>query len=236
MTITLTEAVTKLDPSNDEHWTSNGSPRMDVIHELTGNSSYTRKQLTDAFPKLTRETSVPLGEGGAIEQPTPAEDAQAKFDEAAKAQTDEQMPMASETKEPAPVQEPIPEEAELAPVPTEIETIEAQRDELGVLMLEAQKRQRAAKVEADDLADQVNALNRKLEHLHQADPNHATKGIRAYLDQQNANRQARARGLSKFIELTGIAPKDAAIAVDPRAKIDQTMKARKTIRAPMQVR
>jgi hypothetical protein len=54
----IKEALSHLDPANDEHWTADGLPRMDAIVELLGgDTSVTRKDVTDAVPGLTREVA-----------------------------------------------------------------------------------------------------------------------------------------------------------------------------------
>ena len=85
MTMTIDEALKALDPKNDEHWTSDGSPRMDKLQELTGNEALTRKQVKEAAPTFSRETTgeappetpgvSPETEQGATAAP-PSEDAQ----------------------------------------------------------------------------------------------------------------------------------------------------------------
>lgn len=48
----------KLDPSNDEHWTSQGLPRMDVLAGM--GLSIERRALTEAFPGFTRAVAAKL--------------------------------------------------------------------------------------------------------------------------------------------------------------------------------
>lgn len=50
----LAEAIAKLDPSNADHWTEQGLPKLDVIKELTG-EHFSRKEVTEAAPLVTRE-------------------------------------------------------------------------------------------------------------------------------------------------------------------------------------
>lgn len=57
MTKTIEEALSALDPKNDSHWTSDGSPRMDVLQELTGDDTLTRKQVKEASPTFARDTA-----------------------------------------------------------------------------------------------------------------------------------------------------------------------------------
>jgi len=142
-----------------------------------------------------------------------------------------------ETEGDAPDPETPEEEAPAAPVPSSTPKVKATREELEAKreivtkdMLEAQSAQEEAKKVADSLANQVNDLNRQLDKLNKADPNHGTAGIRAYLAQQNKNRLARAEGLTRFVEVTGVHPADAAKATNPKAPIDQALSSRKSPR------
>lgn len=49
----ILEALLGLSPGNDEHWTTDGLPRLDAVENLLG-ASVTRKQLTNAAPEFTR--------------------------------------------------------------------------------------------------------------------------------------------------------------------------------------
>ena len=49
----ILEAVMGLSPANDEHWTTDGLPRLDAVENLLG-ASVTRKQVTNAAPEFTR--------------------------------------------------------------------------------------------------------------------------------------------------------------------------------------
>lgn len=49
----ILEAVKGLSPANDEHWTTDGLPRLDAVENLLG-ASVTRKQLTNAAPDFNR--------------------------------------------------------------------------------------------------------------------------------------------------------------------------------------
>lgn len=52
----LKEALASLDVANDEHWTQDGQPRLDVLGTLTG-GRVTRSDLSPAF---TRESQQPV--------------------------------------------------------------------------------------------------------------------------------------------------------------------------------
>lgn len=53
----IKEALTKLDVTNDDHWTSEGLPRLDVMKDLVG-SPVGRAQITSAAKGFTRSTPV----------------------------------------------------------------------------------------------------------------------------------------------------------------------------------
>lgn len=50
----LKTALTELDVKNDEHWTADGAPKVDVLKEMTGDASLTRQAIVDAAPHFTR--------------------------------------------------------------------------------------------------------------------------------------------------------------------------------------
>lgn len=60
----LHRALRALDPTNDEHWTDDGLPRMDAIKALGGGSGVTRAAVSDAAPGLTRAALLEALEGG----------------------------------------------------------------------------------------------------------------------------------------------------------------------------
>lgn len=51
----ILNALAKLDPNNDNHWTDDGLPRMDTVKMLTGNPGLTRDAVTVAAPGFDRE-------------------------------------------------------------------------------------------------------------------------------------------------------------------------------------
>jgi len=52
----LLEAVRKLDPENDSHWTRNGKPALDVVAKFYGSSNVTRGQVDESAPGIVRPT------------------------------------------------------------------------------------------------------------------------------------------------------------------------------------
>lgn len=65
-------ALQQLDPKNDNHWTSDGLPRLETVRLMAGDAQLTREAVTAALPGFTRSKAVPLqaAEGGASEQGT----------------------------------------------------------------------------------------------------------------------------------------------------------------------
>lgn len=47
----IRSAVLKLDPENDEHWTTMGLPRVDAVEEAYGKAGVTRGDIKAAFPQ-----------------------------------------------------------------------------------------------------------------------------------------------------------------------------------------
>ena len=96
----ILEALSQLDPLNDDHWTTDGAPRMDAIEAIVGDKSITRKDIVNAAPDFNREkASQPPeddeqsgdqgeaqenqtnGEGSQEQQPNPDDDEDEDEDE-----------------------------------------------------------------------------------------------------------------------------------------------------------
>ena len=53
----ITDALAKLDPTNDNHWTSDGLPRIDTVKMLAGDPTLTRETITAEMPNFSRQTA-----------------------------------------------------------------------------------------------------------------------------------------------------------------------------------
>lgn len=53
----LVDAVSKLDPENEEHWTRTGKPAMSAIETFYGSSDITRADVDAAAPGLSRDSA-----------------------------------------------------------------------------------------------------------------------------------------------------------------------------------
>lgn len=64
----IREALSQLDSMNDDHWTGDNVPRLDVLSELVGRK-VTRKEVFDAAPKFSRTSmeipTEPTADSGA---------------------------------------------------------------------------------------------------------------------------------------------------------------------------
>jgi hypothetical protein len=82
----IREALSNLDPFNDDQWTAEGAPKIDVLKELLGRP-VTRQEITDAAPHFTRENFM-------FEDPAaPAEEFLPTFDAAVLVDFAEKEPM-----------------------------------------------------------------------------------------------------------------------------------------------
>jgi len=72
----LNEALAKLDPANDEHWTAEGLPRTDALAKLLGRT-ISRKEISEAAPELSRSSTVEADEAEA----SPPAEAQASLED-----------------------------------------------------------------------------------------------------------------------------------------------------------
>jgi len=52
------DALPKLDPDDDQYWTTKGLPRYEVVAYLSGVLTLTREELAEIAPDLTRQTAA----------------------------------------------------------------------------------------------------------------------------------------------------------------------------------
>lgn len=238
--------VTQLDPTNDELWTADGLPKVDVVQKGLGNDNITRQAITNAAPSFSRE-SLQKSRDEAAEKPIAEATDPQKVDRSAPqpepvvdekpivAEPPQQTEPVPEATIPAPepgpelVAEPPTEEKGLPEDQPELERLEAELAVKTDLMNEAQVRATAARKDADSLSNEVNALNRRIDALIKHDPNANTSGVRAYLAQQHKNREERAGAIKRFVAATSMDPRDVAKALGP-APIDAAMRSRKPAR------
>ena len=54
----ILEALGKLDPANENHWTADGLPRIETVRMLAGDQGITREQITAEAPDFSRSSAV----------------------------------------------------------------------------------------------------------------------------------------------------------------------------------
>lgn len=69
-TMTLDDALASLDSGVDDHWTTDGQPKISYVSGLVGRQ-VTRTEITEAAPQLTRDTAtVPEAAPEPVKEPT----------------------------------------------------------------------------------------------------------------------------------------------------------------------
>ncbi len=137
----IKDALAKLDPADDGHWTADGMPRMDVLQKLTKSPDLSRTEVTNAAPDFSRASVLEA------EAPAPSPE-------------DENVEASPEAPE-------APEVAEASPEVTDEKTSFADLDiPAGAVMVEAVKPGGEA-VEAN-LAETVAVTPEALEIVTQA--------------------------------------------------------------------
>ena len=88
----IIETLLKLDTTNDNQWTQDGLPKVDVLKFLSGGETWTRDQISEAAPGFTRSNPI-IGDGSngelnevASEQPVEGEQGQASAQEQSSAE------------------------------------------------------------------------------------------------------------------------------------------------------
>ena len=179
-------ALSKLDPNNDLHWTAGGLPRLDIVKELAKEPSLIREQLELAAPGFSRTTPVlpevtaapaplevqePTQEPRESEPPAKAKDEAGGETELSTAQPEQ------------PSLENGPQEPQ-----DEIQALEAELEEMSVLVKSASHAYEEAKRHYLALAAKQDALIEKRNAA--LPPNQNGLLIRAYLTAQENRRAA----------------------------------------------
>lgn len=207
-TVSLEQALTQLDPKNEDHWTADGAPRMDVLQELTGDPVLTRAKVNQVAANFSRENpTLALGD-----DPKPS-------GETARGTDANPNPVEEEQEE---IQETDPG-AETADTDAERAEIDGLGDELAEM-----------NAELADAEEQLNKMRRAVEQKraqrdvlverreNRLDPQGDQKDRMAFIKRQQALRAERAgdENLAKQLALQarGIAasPLDRAMAERPR--------------------
>lgn len=201
----LLDTLKKLKPENDDHWTSDGLPRLDVLSKAVGRE-VTRDELNATVPGFSRVSAAELGAADAADAaptaphvPTPAE----------------KLP---ETVQEAAQDAPVPELEEAAAL--SVDALEARRRELAdVIGYHANKAAEHLKAR-DDAQNELARLNAST--IDNSDANYAHQ-VNAFLASEQRQRMNRVAGAMALKEL-GINPQEILKAISP-APVDAVRRA-----------
>lgn len=223
----LEQALTLLDPANDDHWTHDGLPLVDVLRDLTDDQSLSRKTITNSAPDLTRAKVKAFADGEDELDESPIEPIEVEVE---------------------PEIEVAPIEPDLSPaehedgVPVDVFTLpihevlaDRELTDIAIQQMAEMIDEGNASVKAmkEELA-QLNAKNELLKraallHSRNRPNNERRSDIQRYLEGQNAARAKRAERAQRFID-AGTTAQDVAEQLSSKSKLDASMATRKAAR------
>lgn len=215
----LMQALKQLDPNNDEHWTADGLPRVDVVTALLG-KTVGRQDITNAAPELTREAW--LDSIAAADSADPADE------ESAADETDDETEETEEAEEEVPEDDPDYSilDQPIDNIMRSKEGIAAALAAVSSLSVKLLQDKRAIEGRLAGLYEWSNLLSRAIERIEKQDPNYAMRDIQSYLQRSNQTRANRANAARRFIA-SGTTARDVADQLNTKSKIDQVMGQRK---------
>lgn len=243
----LQTALASLDALEDEHWTSDGLPRMDVLVERTGDGTLKRKIVTDAAPSLTRAFALEqVGKDDTDDdqgEDLETEAAAATEEDPQGGQQPEQEQAAPAALRPEP-EVVIPTLPGLEPghsvldlqrvdVIRSPDLTEAALLEIEEKIIETQRRETAIAEELKQLYAKNELLKRaQVMHSRNRPKGEQKNAIQQYLAAQQAARALRAKRAQVFIS-GGTTPADVADALRTTSKLDAAMRQRNPARGSL---
>lgn len=224
----ILEALAKLDQSNDEHWTADGLPRVDVIGKMIGQTDLKRQDITNAAPEFVRGAT--LGEANGED-----EEGQQEGEPQGHPEGEQEQPSG----DPSEVDEEdgdietiadLTDEEILAATPADL----LANIELMDLWLAASERhQIALHKKMKEITDEVNQFARAADAVHRlrmrarrTNPKKDGEAIRSFLANQRKAREERARRAQAFIA-AGTTAEDVAKELRGKSALDVAMSQRK---------
>lgn len=202
----LLTALQQLDPSNDDHWTGEGLPRVDVVRALAGAGTLTREQLTALAPGFTRDTAGPAAAAQAAIDPVVSTVTAGNGEDPA-------------TADGAAGNDGMPADVGVALASTELQAL---HNELAL----AQKVLNEAKQAVAAIEAKIDAVLRASGGAYVYDT--PTQAVGSYLQQQLAERAARAARISALnVTPEGLASARELLGSLQPSKLDSALAARK---------
>lgn len=197
----ILDAINKLDPNNDNHWTMDGLAKLDTIKFLAGGTSVTREELEKIAPGFNRESlrayranqpvenvnaPEPTETGGGVVEPSPAEEG--------------------------------PEERK-----AKVEAMAKEIDEQSKAILELERVHDEARKKLMDAHAKINDLNTQYQKANPPETEMDT--IQKYLESEKKLGQERGEAITAFRE-SGVTLKDIA-KMTTRSALDAHLQNRK---------
>lgn len=211
MTEKLKDALSKLDPENNAHWTQTGEPALAIVNAFSG-AKYTREDVVRADPEFSRDKARQAATTATESTPAPATD----------------TPATGQATEPTPVVTTTAEPAEAQP---ETEADEGVKEESPTAVLEGHLESAHARIaELMDMRSKVEAELRQVQdYVYKAESElsrmrgttNSQSVITAYLMAQRKHTEMRIQNAPELKELArmgaelakrlGVSPLDDAL-------------------------
>lgn len=237
----ILQALSLLDPENNDHWTADGLPRLDQLSKLSG-AKFTRKDVTNADPEFNREKASLEKAEANREKSRQARDTEGEAKLAADiAAKEEEISKADPVEEDtAPEPEPAYAVEAKPEFPVEgFETLNLPPDQLikdpelmakflaesSEVMNEARKQQNQIK----NLIESLSAKSEIISKIHERAVGPAETSqdhIRRYLKGQQEVNTERVKRAQDFIR-SGTNAKDVLQQMTPGSRLDQALNKRR---------
>jgi len=214
----ILQALSQLDPEQDNLWTADGSPMMDAVKQLAGDETITRAQLINEAPTFSR-MNMELPEPYNIRSMAPDDD------EIAQAKAMSEIEDAKEKDEEPPVavgsiqndDEPPVEEAAPVKVKTRGEAYQEEYDLINVRYAELTSQKDDLEKELKQLARRQAQLSPYVTGSNEYDHRKDMLGRKAYIDGQNKIRMERHEKHGQVlaalgVKTSGASPLDQALS------------------------
>ncbi|AAT69545.1 gp69 [Alphaproteobacteria phage PhiJL001] len=208
----IVEALAKLDHKNDDHWTQDGLPRIEVVANISGIKDLKRGQITDAAPDFVRvgDDTPPTDDQG---QPNPAssdpDDEDVGEIESIDDLTDEEILEASV--------EDLMRSPELA---------DRWQVVVGNILAQWAKDKNAIENKISTLARRADFIYKVRKQQRKAQPNRDLDGVKAVLQRSKEARAKKHARAKAFLE-SGTTSEDVVTALSLKAPIDAALNQRK---------
>ena len=197
----ILDAINKLDPNNDNHWTMDGLAKLDTVKFLAGGTSVTREELEKIAPGFNRESLR------AYRTNQPAENVNAP----------EPTETGGGSVEPPPAEEGSEERK------AKVEAMAKEIDEQSKAILELERIHDESRKKLAEAHAKINDLNTQYQKINPPDSEMDT--IQKYLESEKKLGQEKGEAIAAFRE-SGISLKELA-KLTSRSVLDEHLRNRK---------